>query len=364
MSYDTNSVSLDDLPEIAAGLKQATDEVKKQHAKNDARLRELEQKLVRGDDPSIYDDGDPVETVGQRFAATEGLRQLSADRRGRVRMECKTVSRLLPQPSAGGVIRPVSRVRLTLRDVLGKGRMGAGSFEYLREGSHTGNAAPQVEGQLKAQINAVTTVETASARTIAAWVRVTQQMLADHAALAPVVDGLLRRKLQHAEELQILSGDGTAPNLEGILPLATAFSAPFEITTPTMLDVLLQAIAQHEGIDGNVSTFIAMNPTDFREMESLKDTTGRYLIGSPFESDDFERLWSLPVVPTQAMQAGEFLIGDEAAAVVYDRQDAAVEASTEDGDNFTTNRVTLRAEERLALAILKPSGFVLGDFPA
>lgn len=164
------------------------------------------------------------------------------------------------------------------------------------------------------------------------------------------------------EEAQLLHGDGTGVNLLGIVPLATGFAAPWVIASPTMLDTLLLAIAQLESDSENEASFIAVNPMDWRRIQSLKATDGNYLSGSAFTASDVERLWSLPIVPTAGMAIDKFLVGDGTAASVRDRQQATVEVSTEDRDNFIRNMVTIRAEERLALEIRRPAGFVFGDF--
>lgn len=71
----------------------------------------------------------------------------------------------------------------------------------------------------------------------------------------------------------------------------------------------------------------------------------------------------LPVVETQAMPLDNFLTGAfQLGAQIFDREDANVEISTEDGNNFTKNLVTIRAEERLAMATYRPEAFVKGAF--
>src|SRR3546814_8134986 len=66
-----------------------------------------------------------------------------------------------------------------------------------------------------------------------------------------------------------------------------------------------------------------------------------------------------------SMTAGNFLTGAfRLGAQIFDRQDARVEVSTEDSDNFRKNLVTILAEERLALAVYRPEAFIRGGFAA
>ncbi len=82
---------------------------------------------------------------------------------------------------------------------------------------------------------------------------------------------------------------------------------------------------------------IVMNPIDWASIEMQKDTQGRYLIGNP-QGTISPTLWGLPVVATQAMGVDKALVGAfNLAAQIFDRQDATVETSTEDGDKFTKN---------------------------
>ena len=62
------------------------------------------------------------------------------------------------------------------------------------------------------------------------------------------------------------------------------------------------------------------------------------------------------------MPVGKFWVGNITMATEgYIRQDATVELSTEDGDNFRKNLVTVRAEMRAAFGVVMPDAAVTGD---
>lgn len=99
-------------------------------------------------------------------------------------------------------------------------------------------------------------------------------------------------------------------------------------------------------------------------MELQKDADGSY-IWVNVATGGGTQVWRLAVVPTTAIAAGTFLVGDfPAATVVYDRQEAIVEISREDRDNFVKNMVTILVENRLALAVEAPGALIYGPFSA
>ena len=181
--------------------------------------------------------------------------------------------------------------------------------------------------------------------------------------LGSLIDAELRYGLQLEEEHQFLSGDGTGQNILGLIPQSTPYSAPFAVDHEQMLDVLLLAIAQAEAslipADG-----VIVNSLDWRKMQALKDSQGRYLGSGPFGLAS-SLAWQLPVVATPSLEPGEFMVGGfKAAAQIFDRMDIEVLVSSEDRDNFIKNMLTVRAEERVALAVKRPQALVYGTYPS
>jgi HK97 family phage major capsid protein len=163
--------------------------------------------------------------------------------------------------------------------------------------------------------------------------------------------------LNFVEELQLLKGSGVGTNLNGLLTAATAYSG----ASGNRLDMIVGAIVQLALSDFSASG-IVLHPSTWADIMRMKNTQGEYLLGNP-AAMTAPRLWGLPVVVTAAANDEQFLVGAfDQAAILYDRMQSRVDISTESADDFTTNRCHIRAEERLALAILRPLALVKGSF--
>jgi HK97 family phage major capsid protein len=128
-----------------------------------------------------------------------------------------------------------------------------------------------------------------------------------------------------------------------------------------MIDTVRLAILQSE-VAEFPNTGIVINTIDWGKIELTKDGEGRYIFAN-VQGNATPTLWGRPVVATNAMTIDKFLTGAfRLGAQVFDREDANVEVSTEDSDNFRKNLVTIRAEERLVLAVYRPQAFIYGDF--
>lgn len=330
------------------------------------RMDDLEQKMARR-----TNENEGPTTAGERFVTDEGFKSFAAQTRprGRQIVEVKDISSLTTDAagSVGALIQPdraapvmLPQRRMTVRALLAQGNTSSAQIEYEREKLFTNSAAPVAEGTSKPQSELQFEDATANVRTIAHWMRASVQVLADAPALRSIIDQRLRYGLSYVEETQLLNGSGTGQNLPGLVTNATAYAAPGSLTATAAIDIIRLMILQ-VALAEYPANGIVMNPIDMAAIEMLKDGDGRYLIGNPQGTID-KRLWGLPVVETQAMTVDKALVGAfNLGAQIFDRQDATVEVSTEDGDNFTKNKVTIRAEERLALAIYRPQAFVYGD---
>jgi HK97 family phage major capsid protein len=376
--FDKKFDDLKAIAEKALGKAEAGDKVSetlKEDAKaaltaaNEAKelLKDVEQKLAR----KGSDDGDRAFTAGERFVENEEFKTFAGQTRpkGRLIIDVKDISSLTTDAagSVGTLVQPqrvmpvnLPQRRMTVRALLAQGTTNSSQIEYDKEKVFTNSAAPVAEGAAKPQSELQFEEATAQVRTIAHWMRASVQILADAPALRSIIDQRLRYGLAYVEEAQLLNGSGSGQNIEGLVTAATTYAAPGGLVAADMLDTLLMASLQVALAEYEANGYV-LNPIDWTYIRMMRDDTGRQLIGN-VQDNIQPRLWGLPVVATQAMTVDKFLVGAfDMAAQIFDRQDATVEVSTEDQDNFIKNKVTIRAEERLALAIYREQAIVYGD---
>lgn len=271
---------------------------------------------------------------------------------------------ILPDRVPG--IQAPSLRRLTIRDLISWGRTTSNSVEYARELLFTNNAAPVSENPSAGKPQSDITFEADSAPvvTIAHWIHASKQVLADVPMLQSYIDGRLRYGLKFKEEAQLLKGSGVGLNMDGIYTQASNYLNPgVFVQAETRIDRLRLALLQVE-LAEYWADAIVISPLDWAAIELLKTSDNAYLFANP-RAQSLPSLWGRNVVPTQSMDAGDFLVGAFGGGMAvqgWDREDINVQISLEDRDNFIKNMATIRCEERVGLTVYRPSAFVKGDF--
>lgn len=340
------------------------------------RLDKVEAKSNRiGDTPDVK------KSFGEQLTALDTFKSVGSGQKGKCRLELKGLDLhvvkaitnatgqnqpLVPDHRLAGVQITPNRI-LTIRDLLPVGRTTSNLIQYVKENVFTNNAGPQAgnsptvagENLTKNESDITFTLANAPVVTIAHFILASRQVLDDAPMLQSYIDGRLLYGLKLEEEDEILNGDGQAGNLDGLMKNATAYNR--DQVTDTKIDTLRRSITQLYLSEYLPEVFI-LNPADWEAIELQKDSEGRYILANP-QSLAGPTLWGKPVVPTNSMTQGQFLTANfTQAAQLWDRQDAAVEVSREDSDNFRKNMVTILAEERVALTIYRPTALIKGAF--
>jgi HK97 family phage major capsid protein len=260
-----------------------------------------------------------------------------------------------------GVVQTLFK-RLVVADLMASGTIDSNAIIYMVETLFTNAAAPVLEGGTKPESALVFDQKTDAVSKIAHWLPVTEELLEDVAAIASYIDARLRLGVQLAEEDQLLNGNGTAPNLLGILNrsgLAPAVARNAGATPPeTNADAILRQISAIATTAFVYPDGIVMNPANLFTILTSKDSSGAYYGGGPFSALPTATIWGTPVAPTPSIVAGTALVGAFGTqSQVFRKGGIRVEASNSHQDFFIKNLVAIRAEERLALAVYRPGAF-------
>ena len=247
-----------------------------------------------------------------------------------------------------------ARTALVVRDLFGSETISGASLTFLVEGAMEGAPAVTNEGAAKAQVHfADPTPVTVSLKKITEFIKESDEYIEDYPFLASAVNGRLLYALALKEQNELVS------DLLGTSGIQTG-DIPSDNTVNDMAERILQAITDVQEESGFAADFIVLHPSTWFTLRTAKDSDGRYYGGGFFGSQDIPNLWGTPVCVTTAVTASQIVIGSfKTCGSVVSKGGTSVEITNSDADDFQKNLMTIRAEERLALAVRRPAGFKL-----
>ncbi len=305
-------------------------------------------------------------SAGMEFINSEAFKSLASRATEKARFEVKNTvvadgTTTFPDQRPGVI--PGSFAPLTLRALIPTIQVTSNAVNSLRESSWTNNAAEVAQAAPKPESAIIFTPYNVVIETVAHFIKVSNQLLADAPAVAAYIDTRLRDGLAQRIDRQLLIGNGTSPNLSGLTDAGnfTAFTA----TAGANLIESINKAKYNRWAVGEVVDTVVVNPADWAAMEIMREgaNTGAYLYGVPGAIGNMTP-FGVQVVISANMPVGNFLIGSlRGAATIYQRQGAVVEMGFVN-DDFTNNLVTIRAEERLGLAVDRPAAIMYGPITA
>jgi len=232
---------------------------------------------------------------------------------------------------------------------------------YVKENVKVNGTAVQTEGEAKGQSSTTWTQASAPVSTIAAFTKVSEQMFDDFPQLMGYLQYKYVNDLLDEEDIQLIYGSGVTPNIEGISINAANYTDYLADSNVQRIDVIMNAITQLR-VSKYRPTCVCLNPRDVLKIRTTKDTQGRYVYDTDVRTGLMPiTIAGCPVMETTLITADDFLIGDMKGAMIFDRQSPSVVIDRME-DDFKKNLLTIRFEERIALAVLRPNAFIFDTF--
>lgn len=249
-----------------------------------------------------------------------------------------------------------ARTALVVRDLFGAETISGGALTYLVEGAMEGTAGVTAEGAAKSQIHfADPTPVTVSLKKITALIKESDEYISDYPFLASAINGRLLYALGLKEQSELVSDLlGTS----GIQTDSTSWTGA--TSASDLADLIFGAQMDVQEQSGFAADAVVMNPATWQTIRLGKDGHDQYYGGGYFADGQGKQLWGVPVIVTTAVTGSQIIVGAfKTCGSVVSKGGVSVEATNSDTDDFEKNLMTIRAEERLALAVRRPAGFKL-----
>jgi HK97 family phage major capsid protein len=324
-----------------------------------------------------------VKSVGEQFVQTDAYKNYMEGGVKGVDSHIETKTTLTTTGYPPEVLRTPGILETALRDpnavisLFDVINSDQNAFSYLEETTFTNNAAEAAEGSAVGEAALAFTEQTEAIRKMGIFIPVTDELLADESGIQGYINSRMQTMIRLRLDNQLLNGDGSAPNLEGILDAgkASVGSTDFSAYAGTLgkIGALYGAIT-----DIRVNAFtepdaIVMHPSDWNDVVTSvgADFAGTSSAGYTEKSPLFvaaggmgagpsAQIWGLKVVPTTAIAAGTVLVGKfgggEAANLVM-RQGMELAVSDSHSDFFIKNQLAIRATMRVGFPVYREAAF-------
>lgn len=372
--YDSAMEEVQKGNKVTGDLKKQIEDQKGELQKVIDQVQDLEQKGVKlrggpGEGKSFIDligSDDNYKSLKQKSVSQAEIEVTKSDLASM--KEMKVTSAGIVAPIYDPVIQPGIRQELRIRDLLTTIPVSGQSYTYFRENVHTRGAAPVAEGGLKPTSSVTFTTETDRVKKIAVWMPATDEVLSDVPQMFAYLQQLLRYDLKLEEEGQILKGDGTGENLNGLMTQATNYNTALSKAGDTAIDLVRRAIYQVRKQSQMSADGVVMTELDWMNIELQKDGENRYLFAN-LQGLVTPILWGRPVITSDSMEegdadaGGEFLVANFArSSTLFDRMTFQFKMGLIN-DQFIRNEIALLVEERLGLGVRRKEALVKGNFP-
>lgn len=238
-------------------------------------------------------------------------------------------------------------------------QISGNAVTYFLQGAFetNGGISPTAQGNKKPQASTSFAGTTLALSKIAAYVKETDEILADAAFLASEVQNTLIYQLGVVEDAHIINAIGSTAGIG---------AETYDGTNVTFADGILSAILKVKADSAYDASVVVVNPADLKTLLTAKDQNGQYYGGGYFVGAYGNggvgipaSIWGVQIFTSSAVSQGSALIAAKQAVKIYKKGGLDVKVYEQNEDDALYNKVTLLAEERLACAVVDLKGVVL-----
>ena len=303
-------------------------------------------------------------TLGSLYIASDQWKQFKKDKTREPSpfhsdIELKTLFQtsagFLPESVRSGLLVDAVTRPIQVTDLIPSFPINQPSFVYMEETTRTHAAVEKAEGVAAPESTFVWTEKTSAVRKIFDSIPVTDEQLEDESQIQSLLDSRLQFGVRQRLDLQILVGDGIAPNLEGINNVTGIQTQA--LGTDDRISAFMKTLTKIRFTGRANPSGAVMHPNDWQAYVLLKNANGDFLFGNPFMGAGPTSLLGVPIAVSDAQTENTGLVGDFANfSRLDDRRGVMVQIGFV-GTQFTEGKTTMRADMRTAFTVTRPAAF-------
>jgi HK97 family phage major capsid protein len=289
-----------------------------------------------------------VSDMTRGYSATAGLRDLFAD----------VEAGIAKAPKATPNVLDYIRIGTTNSEIV----------KWVIKTASEGGVSQTAEGAKFNQVSYKFDKEQASAKKTTAYSKISKENIED-------VDFTLNETIVELREdfliqvgTQVLSGDNSGENHNGIINQATAFARQAGIGTltgVTMRDVLEHAYLQIivAGKGKYTPNACLISPADLTKIKTIKDSTGQYVMPLYLSNTGYD-VNGIPLIADHNITPGTFLMADFTKFAWFNYRALTINTYDQNEDDVLKDFITIAGSLRAVSRIKTPElgAFVKGTF--
>ena len=260
-----------------------------------------------------------------------------------------------PETTRSGLVVESAQRPVQVTDLVPTVPTSQAAYVYMEETTFTNNAAEAAEGGTYGEAALALTERTSTVRKVAVWLPVTDEQLEDEAGASAYLNARLPFMLRQRLDGQILTGDGSAPNLRGVNNVA-GIQTQAKGADPVP-DAVYKAMTKVRVTGRAMPNAVVFHPNDWQDVRLLRTADGIYIWGNPSEVGP-ERIWGLQVAQSDAQTENTAVVGDWANySLLAVKRGIEVQTTNSHGTFFIEGKQAVRADFRAALVFTRPAAF-------
>lgn len=301
-------------------------------------------------------------SIGQRFVESEEYQAFRQDRTKGMSVEFDIELKTLMSTSAGfapestrtGRIVEAATRPIQVLDLIPMTGTGQASVVYMEETTRTHAAAEGAEASAYNESTFELTERSSQVRKITDSIPVTDEQLEDEPQVRGYLDQRLRFGLRQRLDTQVISGNGTPPNLRGILN-TSGIQTQAKGTDPRF-DAIHKGITKVRVTGRAFPNAVALHPNDWEAIRLTRTADGIYILGNPAEPGPMT-LFGLPVALGDVITENSAIVGDFANFCgLHERRGVNIQVGYS-GTQFAEGKQLIRADVRVAFVVYRPAAF-------